>query len=222
MAKSFNSETFVVQNVVLSYPNLFQAQQINGKGDPIFSAKLYLDPTAAGIIMQKAQQLAGQAFLNGETNNPNFRWPISQVVGADATNPRFSGFYVGNSKADASYPPQVVDQNRQPIMDRGQIYAGVVCAVGVRLYSYNNMGNVGISMGLIAVMKQKDGEHLVDGVDANSLFAGVQSQAPAQAMPMPGGMPMPQQMPVQQPYLQQGAMSAAPIPGMPTPPFLNN
>ena len=214
MAQSHSSDTFVVEGVVLSYPNLFAPRQVAGKGEPVYSAKLYLPPDAAAIISQKMQELAGTAFVSGETQNPNFRWPIAAVSGADLQNPRFNGFFVGNAKANADYPPQVIDQNRQPVMDRGQIYAGVIAAVGIRLYSYNNMGNVGISMGLMAVMKTQDGEHLVASTDVNALFGGVQA-APTQpgTVPMPGGAPTPVAPP------------AAPAPGadatppMPTVPF---
>lgn len=241
MAKSVSTENFVVQNVILSYPALFQPRQVNNQGDPKYSVKLFFDANGANEIYAKAQEIAAQAFTNGETQNPNFRWAIAPVSGSDAQNPRLTGLYAGNAKADVDYPPQVVGPDRQPILDRGQIYAGCIVAVGISLYTYNNMGNIGVGMGLKAVMKTADGEHLAEGgVDAQTMFAGVQASAAPVGQPMPGGMSIqqpaspqgvmpqgapattaqPQQVPVQ-PMAQPTGTPVQPT-GMPTPPFMQN
>jgi hypothetical protein len=108
----------------------------------------------------------------------------------------------------------VVGPDRQPVVDRGQIYAGCIVAAGGLLFSYNRAGNLGVGMGLSVVMKQADGEQLGGGtVDADKLFAGVQAQAPTGA-PMPGGAPAPQA-----PATPFGQPTQAPAPGMPAAPF---
>lgn len=214
--QSSNSETFVVQNCILSYPHLFQPQQVNGQGDPKYSAALLVDEATAGMVYAKAQELAAAHFKNNEAALPNFSWPVIPASSKPnyASNPRLASLYIVNAKASADFPPQIVDGNRQPVMDRGQIYAGCVVAAGIRLYTYNNMGNIGIGVGLSAVMKMGDGEALGgEAVDANTLFGGVQAQAPAGMPGAPAGMPgAPVGMPVQAPA--PVGMPGAPV-GMP-------
>lgn len=240
--KSSSTEDFVVPNAVLSYPHLFQPQQVQGKGDPKYSAAFLVDETTAGMINAKAQELAARHFVNGESQLPNFQWPLFPASSKPnyMNNPRLASLWVFNGKASADYPPQIVDQNRQPVIDRGMIYAGAIVAAGIRLYTYNNMGNIGIGVGLSAVMKQGDGESLGgESVDPNALFAGVQAQAPAAGMPAQGqpapGMPAPG-MPAQpgaqpasfpggapaqpqQPGQQFGQPTQPAAPGMPQQPF---
>lgn len=208
--KSSGTDTFVIEGVTLSFPHLF-ALDNNGK----YSSVLVMSEASAANIMQKAQALAAQHFVNGESGWPGFRWPVARCEdymtrkGEKPYNiPRFAGMWIGSSSAQSDRPPQVVDGNRQPLLDRSQIYGGVVAAVGVRLYTFENNGNVGISIGLNAVMKQADGEALGGGgpVDVDAVFQGVQGATVPTAGP--AGAPRPQGMP-----------SQAPVPGMPTAPF---
>jgi len=219
--QSSNTETFVVENCILSFPHLF-ALDNNGK----YSCALLIPEAAAQMVYQKAQELAASHFTNGESALPTFRWPVmkasdkqSQTTGQFIyrDNPRLANLYLMSANASEEYPPQVVDQNRQKVMDRGLIYAGCIVAVGIRLFTYNNKGNIGIGVGLSAVMKQGDGESLGgDSVNAEQLFSGVQAQAAAPVgQPMPGGAPMP----TQQPAAPFGQPQTAPAPGMPAAPF---
>lgn len=219
--QSSNTETFVIQNCILSYPHLFQPQQVQGKGDPKYSAALLVDEPTMQQVYGKAQELAQSHFKNNEFSMPNFQWPIMQASGKPnyASNPRLASLFVINAKASADYPPQVVGADRQPVIDRGQVYAGCIVAAGIRLYTYNNMGNVGIGVGLQAIMKQGDGEALGgESVDPNALFSGVNAQAPAGGMPpasFPGGAPAPAQ-----PAPNFGQPTAQPATEMPAAPFM--
>jgi hypothetical protein len=211
MAQSSATETFVVQNAVLSYPHLFQPQQVNGQGDPKYSAALLVSEEEAKRIYGMAVQLAQSHFKNEEFKQPNFAWPVTaaNLKPNYAANPRLAPLYIVNSKASAEYPPQIVGGDRQLITDRGQVYAGCVVAAGIRLYTYNNMGNIGVGVGLSAIMKQGDGEPLGgEAVDANSLFSGVNATAPATGG-LPGGMPA----------AEATGQEAPADTGMPTSPF---
>lgn len=189
MHKSQSTPNFVVEHGILSFPQLFKAEQINGQGDPKFTASILLPEEQAKQVMATAQKLAAEAFKNGEPQLPNFHWPImpAQQKKAYQDDPRFAGMYVMNTSARAEYPPQVVDQNRQPVLDYTTIYAGCHVAVSIRLYSWTHkMGTLGISAGLLAVMKTGDGEPLGGGgVDVNAAFANVQTEVPA--APVAGG-----------------------------------
>lgn len=227
--QSTNTENIVVENCILSFPKLFKAEQINGKGDPVFTAALLLDQNGVNQVWTLLQQFAQTAFPNGEYNQPNFHWPFSPANQNKnyANNPRLASLHVMNAKSNEGYPPQVVDEARQVVVDRGKIYAGCIVAAAVRFYSYTNMGKSGIGCGLIAIMKQGDGESLGgDTPDANALFAGVQAQTPA-VTPMQGMPDMGQPAPMQQPQMSPNGMPAPTAPvaqapadnSMPTAPF---
>lgn len=218
--KSSGSEVFVIENVILSFPHLF-ALDNNGK----YSAALMVDDTTAGVVYQKAQDLAASSDMTKNMAHlPQFRWPVSKAI--DKTNstggfvykgnPRVENLWIMSASAQPDRQPAVVDEMRQPVLDRGKIYAGCVVAVGIRLFTYNQKGNVGIGVGLQAVMKTGDGEPLGGdaGVDAATLFGNVQAQAPAATAP--NGMPAP---PPGMPQPQFGQPTAPAAPGMPAAPF---
>lgn len=200
MAKSQRSDVFVVENAILSYPHLFKPQVAVGATEPKYSCALLVDEATAKYVYEQARTVADAAFKNGEQNLDKFRWPVHKAGDKQSTNgsypyrdnPRTADRYLINANASQDYPPQVVGQDRQPVIDRGQIYAGCVVAAGIQLFSYNTAGNVGIGVGLSAIMKQADGDALGGGgkVDANNLFAGVSTQAPTGGN-TPAGAPMP-------------------------------
>jgi hypothetical protein len=70
--------------------------------------------------------------------------------------------------------PAVVDQRVQPILDPEQLYSGCFANLRVSFYGYAGAANKGISPGLDAIQKVKDGERLAGaGVDAQSVFTAV-------------------------------------------------
>lgn len=198
---SVQSENFVIENVIISYPKLFKPEPFmqNGvaQGDPFYSCVLLVDEATVQKIYQYAQGVAQSAYTKGEAQDPTFGWPWSpaNLKPEYRDDPRTANLYMINAKAGQDYPPQVVGADHQPLIDRGQIYAGCVCAVGINVYSRPQParpGEVGqgIGVGLKAAMKTADGESLAgDRVDTKALFSGVQAQATPTAS-LPGGMPM--------------------------------
>lgn len=69
--------------------------------------------------------------------------------------------------------PQVVDRNRQEILDADQIYSGMYGYVSLDFYPYDNEGK-GVSAGLLNVMKTKDGDRLAGGSTAEEDFADIE------------------------------------------------
>jgi hypothetical protein len=220
--KSSGTEVFVIENVILSFPHLF-ALDNNGK----YSAALLVDDATAGVVYQKAQELAASSEMTKNmVNLPQFRWPVSKAADKMNSsggfvykgNPRVENLWVMSASAQEDRQPAVVDEARQPVLDRGKIYAGCVVAVGIRLFTYNTKGNVGVGVGLQAVMKTGDGEPLGGdaGVDAATLFGNVQAQTPATPAAAPNGMPAP---PPGAPQPQFGQPTAPAAAGMPAAPF---
>ena len=220
------SDMIVIENVILDWPHLWEPHTPPGASKASYSCVGLVDETTAQIIWQKAQEVATARFKNNEHQLQKFQWPVVKAAEKQNNdgsfpyrdNPRTQNLYV-ISASDGRNAPQVVDQNRQLVIDRGQIYAGCVVALGIRVGTYNTAGNIGIRCNLHAVMKMADGEPLGDGmtnVNPETLFAGVQAQQPAAApASLPGGAPAPQQPPAA-PF---GQPTQAPAQGMPAAPF---
>ena len=73
----------------------------------------------------------------------------------------YAGCYFLNAKANADHPPKILDARCNPVMDRDEVYSGCYANVKVSIYAYNNpKGGKGLSAGLVAVQKKKDGARL--------------------------------------------------------------
>lgn len=81
----------------------------------------------------------------------------------------YHGHYYLNAKA--STRPEVVDKNRERIIDEEEIYSGVWCYFSISFYGYSVSGNNGIACGLNNLMKFKDDEHLGGRASASSDFS---------------------------------------------------
>ncbi len=65
--------------------------------------------------------------------------------------------------ANTTTPPQVVDENLQPILSAAEVYSGCYGRVSLNFYAFNTNGNRGIAVGLGNVQKLRDGEPLGGG-----------------------------------------------------------
>ena len=76
-------------------------------------------------------------------------------------DPAYAGamFLNANSKT----PPQIVDENVSPILDRAEVYSGCYGRVSLSFYAFNTNGNKGIACGLGNIQKTRDGEPLGGG-----------------------------------------------------------
>ena len=62
--------------------------------------------------------------------------------------------------ANSSAAPGIVDIDRQPILERSEVYSGVYGRASVTMYAFNSNGNRGIACGLNNLQKIRDGEPL--------------------------------------------------------------
>ena len=70
------------------------------------------------------------------------------------------GHWVITASSKADYPPEVVDQNLNPIINQSDAYSGIFARVSVSFFAYSYAGKKGIGCGLNAVQKMADGEPL--------------------------------------------------------------
>jgi len=73
--------------------------------------------------------------------------------------------------ANSAAAPGVVDANRQPILERSEMYSGVKGRASISFYAYNSNGNRGIACGLNNLQKLSDGTPLGGRSRAEDDFA---------------------------------------------------
>ncbi len=180
---------------MLSYPNLFTARATQLTPDPRFSCDLLIPKTDTKTMadIQAAMQAAINEGLDrtwGGQMPRTYKTPIKD--GDESDDPAYKGCWVLHPWSKQEYPPKVMDQQLNPIIDQSEIYGGVYARVNINFYIYNSNGVKGIGCGFDAgVVKTRDGEPLGGGrTSAEDAFgAPVQQSAPAQAINPLTGMP---------------------------------
>lgn len=71
----------------------------------------------------------------------------------------------------ATNKPGIVDVNRNPVMDKDEVYSGAYGYLNVTFYPYNSGGSKGVAAGFNHLMKTKDGTPLSGRVSVDAAFA---------------------------------------------------
>lgn len=178
MAK-FNNPTKVITgvNTRWSYVNAWEAKSING-GAPKFSVSLIIPKTDTKTIekIQAAIQAAyeeGQGKLKGNGKSvPALSVLKTPLRDGDAERPddeAYADAYFIN--ANSATAPGIVDADRNPILERSEVYSGVYGRASINFYAFNSNGNKGIACGLNNLQKIRDGEPLGGKSRAEDDFA---------------------------------------------------
>lgn len=153
-------------NTRWSYANVWEAKSING-GAPKFSVSLIIPKTDTVTIekIRKAIQAAyeeGQSKLKGTSKYmpdlEDLKLPLRDGNKERKGDPAYAGCMFIN--ANSSTAPGIVDADRQPILERSEVYSGVYGRASITLYAFNSNGNRGIACGLNNLQKIRDGEPL--------------------------------------------------------------
>lgn len=73
--------------------------------------------------------------------------------------------------ANSASAPGIVDADRQPILERSEVYSGVYGRASINFYAFNSNGNKEIACGLNNLQKIADGEPLGGKSRAEDDFA---------------------------------------------------
>ena len=179
MSKNYINPTKVITgvNTRWSYANVWEAKSING-GKPKFSVSLIIpkDDTATVNKIKAAIQSAyeeGQSKLKGNGKTvPTLSIIKTPLRDGDLERPddeAYAGCYFIN--ANSASAPGIVDSDRQPVIDRSEVYSGVYGRASINFYAFNSNGNKGIACGLNNLQKMKDGEALGGKSRAEDDFA---------------------------------------------------
>jgi hypothetical protein len=178
MAKFVNPTKVITGvNTRWSYANVWQPKSING-GAEKYSVSLLIPKTDTVTVdkIRAAIQAAyeeGESKLkgNGRTVPPlaAIKTPLRDGDVERPDDPVYAGHYFIN--ANSATAPGIVDADRQPILERSEVYSGVYGRASINLYAFNSNGNKGIACGLNNLQKIRDGEPLGGKSRAEDDFA---------------------------------------------------
>ena len=164
-------------NTRWSYANVWEPKSING-GTPKYSVSLIIPKSDTKTIakIQAAIEAAykeGEAKLKGNGRSvPALSVLKTPLRDGDTERPddeAYADAYFIN--ANSASAPGIVDADRQPIIDRSEVYSGVYGRASINFYAFNSNGNKGIACGLNNLQKIKDGEPLGGKSRAEDDFA---------------------------------------------------
>ena len=149
-----------------SYANVWDPKSING-GAPKYSVSLIIPKSDTKTVEKvqaaiKAAYEEGQSKLKGNGKSvPALSVIKTPLRDGDAERPddeAYKNSYFIN--ANSATAPGIVDADRNPILERSEVYSGVYGRASISLYAFNSNGNRGIACGLNNLQKISDGEPL--------------------------------------------------------------
>ncbi|EEG49635.1 DUF2815 family protein [Blautia hydrogenotrophica] len=153
-------------NTRWSYANVWEPKAING-GTPKYSVSLIIPKSDTVTINRikaaiEAAYKEGEAKLKGNGRSvPALSVLKTPLRDGDVERPddeAYANAYFVN--ANSTTAPGIVDADRQPILERSEVYSGVYGRASINFYAFNSNGNKGIACGLNNLQKIRDGEPL--------------------------------------------------------------
>ena len=162
--------TFVVTGKCrFSYVNVFQPRKSDENAEPKYELTLLI-PKNDKKTYKKITDAIEAANARGKSKFGD-KWPAKPKntlkdgdgykESGDEYGPECKGHWV--LRASSKTKPQVVDADRQDILDTTEVYSGCYGRVSLNFYPYMVPSNKGISCGLGNVQKLADGEALGGG-----------------------------------------------------------
>lgn len=179
MSKNYKNPTKVITGPKTrwSYANVWDPKSING-GTPKYSVSLIIPKSDVATVkkIEAAIQAAyeeGESKLNGNSKSvPSLKVLKTPLRDGDLERPddaAYADSYFIN--ANSASAPGIVDADRQPILERSEVYSGVYGRASINFYAFNSNGNKGIACGLNNLQKIADGEPLGGKSRAEDDFA---------------------------------------------------
>ncbi len=160
-----------------SYVNAWEPKSTDGQ-PPRYSVSLIISKDDKKTI-QKINAAMEAAYREGEktlTGNgktcPSYdtlKKPLRDGDKEKPDDPAYKNAYFVNAKS--AQKPQIVDRDMQPIIERSEVYSGVMGRASISFYAFSKNGNRGIACALNHLQKLYDGEPLGSRSSAESDFA---------------------------------------------------
>ena len=178
MSKNQNPTKVVTGICTFSYLSCWEPKIQSEGGKPKYSVSLIIPKRDVKTVekIRAAIQAAyeeGQGKLKGNGKSvPALSTLKTPLRDGDLERPddeAYKGCWFIN--ANSGTQPGVVDADRQPIIDRSEMYSGVKGRASINLYAYNVNGNRGVACGLNNLQKISDGTPLGGKSRAEDDFA---------------------------------------------------
>lgn len=183
--------------VRLSYVHLFKPYAFQPGQEEKFSCTLLIPKTDTDTMARIDNAIAAATEKGVSDRWNGVRPPVipNPVYDGDGVRPsdgmefgpECKGHWVLTASAKADYPPEVVDENMNPIINQSAIYSGIYGRVNLSFFPYAFGGKKGIGCGLGPVQKLRDGESLGGSAPTAAQVFG----AAAPATPVYGVAPAP-------------------------------
>ena len=179
MSSNFTNPTKVITGprTRWSYANVWDAKSIDG-GTPKFSVSLIIPKTDTATVGRikaaiEAAYEEGEGKLKGSSKIAPLlaaiKNPLRDGDKERPGDPAYANSYFIN--ANSATAPGIVDADRNPIIERSEVYSGVYGRASISFYAFNSNGNRGIACGLNNLQKISDGEPLGGRARAEDDFA---------------------------------------------------
>ena len=133
------------------------------KGAPHKAGEFYYKTSKGSLPLRLPFRDQGEERLDKEGNKKDI--PDSYTPGAKYLNLK------SNQK------PGLVDNKNQDIIEESIFYAGCYAKAAINAYAYDTKGNKGISFGLQALQKTRDGEPLSSRVKPQDAFQPIEDSS---------------------------------------------
>ena len=161
----------LTQTGVLSFPCVFEAQAY-GDGKPKYSATLIFDKTVSqdGLIEEmKAALVKKFGEVPAKWKNP-IKDGDQKTDKDGVQRPEYVGKWYITLSCKEGDKPVVVDENKDIILDRNEIYGGCLARASFNPFAYDYLGSKGVSLYLKGIQKLGAGEPFSVGSNAMDDF----------------------------------------------------
>ncbi len=160
-----------LKNVRLTFPQLFEAKQVNGQGEPKFSAAFLIPknhPQLGEIATAIKESASGKWGAKADDELKKLKAADRLPVHDGDAKSDYEG-YAGNLFVNASNKirPLVIDGGRAPLTaSDGKPYSGCYVNAIMEFWAQDNQFGKRVNASLLGVQFVKDGERLAGGAVA--------------------------------------------------------
>lgn len=157
----------------VSYPRVWEPEQILGQGEPKFQITLLIPKNEPKLaeMREVAKQVMFKKWPNGSP--PNFQSPF--LDGDTLNTPETHGKIVVRMRAKEDRKPQIVGPDKRPITkESGLFYSGCHARVSYSCYAWTFGSKNGVGFGFNNVQKIRDDEAFDNRTQADQDFDAVE------------------------------------------------
>jgi hypothetical protein len=167
--------TCVTPEFRVSFPVLFKPKAFKNNAPKFSLVMLFDKKTDLKALKQAVFNAAVEKYGKDKAKWPKkLKMPFRDGDVDKAGVLGYENIIFITATAPQEYPPGVVNQRLDPIINESELYAGCYARAQLYAYPYDNTGNIGITFGLNNVQKLRDGEKFSGRQNAENVFEAVE------------------------------------------------